>query len=411
MTAVVSDLRPYDADRDLQAVMRIWREVGWIDASDGQAEALETFLTVGHADVALMDGAAECMVHRTEGSIRYEQSDLALCAITAVTTSRIARKQGFASRLTAKALADGAAEGAEVAALGMFEQGFYDRFGFGTGSYEHGITFDPGSLTVDVAYRAPVRLGTADWPDIHRAMVGRMRSHGSVVLDPPAAVAANLGLIEEPFGLGYRQGERLTHFVFGSAKGEHGPYRISWIGYEDPGQLLELLRLLRELADQVASVKMAEPPELQMQDLIEQPIRQQLRSSRSDHQTSIETLAWLQLRILDVAACVARRHWPGPPVEFNLTLTDPLADRLDGPWRGVGGDYAVSVASQSTVERGQRSGLPTLTATVNAFSRLWFGVRPASSLRYTDALGGPPELLARLDEALRLPPPHPGWDF
>ena len=411
MTVVASDVRPYDADRDLGAVTRIWREVGWIDSSDGHAAALETFLSVGHADVALMDGAAECSVHRTEGSMRYEHSDLVLCAITAVTTSRIARKQGFASRLTARALADAAGEGAEVAALGMFEQGFYDRLGFGTGSYEHEVTFDPASLTVDVPYRAPVRLTTSDSADIHRAMVGRLRSHGSVVLDPSACVEANLGWIEEPFGLGYRQGDRLTHFVFGSAKGEHGPYRISWIGYEDPGQLLELLRLLRELSDQVASVKLPEPPELQLQDLIAQPFRQQLRSSRSDHETSTDAVAWLQLRMLDVDACVAKRNWPGPPVEFNLTLTDPLADRLDGPWRGVGGEYAVATASPSRAERGHRSGLPTLTATVNAFSRLWFGVRPASSLQHTDSLSGPPELLARLDDALRLPPPHPGWDF
>jgi len=32
-------------------------------------------------------------------------------------------------------------------------------------------------------------------------------------------------------------------------------------------------------------------------------------------------------------------------------------------------------------------------------------------LAVTTDLTGPPELLAALDRAVRLPPPRPGWDF
>jgi len=55
--------------------------------------------------------------------------------ITGVVTSRIARRLGAASKLTAHALAVGREAGSEVAALNMFDQGYYDRLGFGTGAF------------------------------------------------------------------------------------------------------------------------------------------------------------------------------------------------------------------------------------------------------------------------------------
>jgi hypothetical protein len=65
----------------------------------------------------------------------------------------------------------------------------------------------------------------------------------------------------------------------------------------------------------------------------------------------------------------------------------------------------------SSARRGTEAGLPTLRATVNAFTRLWLGVRPASGLAVTDQLDGPADLLARLDRLLRLPVPCPDWDY
>jgi len=53
--------------------------------------------------------------------------------------------------------------------------------------------------------------------------------------------------------------------------------------------------------------------------------------------------------------------------------------------------------------------LPTLTASVGAFTRLWLGVRPASGLAVTDDLTGPDDLLAGLDDAFHLPDPKPSW--
>ena len=87
--------RPYDEARDLAAVTRMWREVGWIDDSDGQAESLRRFLARDTALLADVHGEAECMVHRTPGSMRYVDTDLPLCAISGVTT---ASSRGIRSR-------------------------------------------------------------------------------------------------------------------------------------------------------------------------------------------------------------------------------------------------------------------------------------------------------------------------
>ena len=338
-------IRPYDRARDLDAVDRIWREVGWLD--DEPTESLERFLAASHVEVGLLDDTAECAVVWAPGTIRYQDTDLPLCAVTAVTTSRIGRKQRFATTMTARAIEAGARSEAAVAALGMFDQGFYDRIGFGAASYEHQVRFDPASLALDhIPYRRPVRLTPDDHRDMYDALHRRHRGHGAVCLDPPALVASECQWVSKPFGLGYRDHGRLTHFVFGSAAGEHGPYRVTAMAYEQPNQLLELLRLLAELGDQVDMVQMAEPAEIQLQDVVRTPLRTSRQTKGSVHSTGISSSA---------------------------------SDRM--------------------------------VATVNAFSRLWFGVRAASALCLGDRIEAPQTLVRRLDEALALPPIRAGWDF
>jgi hypothetical protein len=71
----------------------------------------------------------------------------------------------------------------------------------------------------------------------------------------------------------------------------------------------------------------------------------------------------------------------------------------------------VRLGPTSGARSGREDALPTLTASVGAFSRLWLGVRPATGLAVTDGISGPPGLLAALDSLLRLPTPQPDWDF
>jgi len=174
---------------------------------------------------------------------------------------------------------------------------------------------------------------------------------------------------------------------------------------------LELLRLMRELGDQFRSVAMREPAHVQLQALLANPMREADRSAGSDHESFNRSVAWWQFRMLDVEACVAARSWRGEPVRFNLALNDPAESRLGGDWRGVGGDYTVEIGAESRATRGHAAGLPLMTTGVAAFTRLWFGVRSPTVLAVSDPIGAPPDLLAALDDALRLPKPVAGWAF
>lgn len=405
------DIRPYDKARDLRNAERIWYEIGWVETPQ-QASFLKDFLSTGSCLTGCLNGGAECLVHTVPGSIRYLEEELKLCAVTAVTTSRIARKQGFAQKITALQLAEAALDGAEVAALGIFDQGFYDKVGFGTGSYEHTFKFDPATLLVNRKFGVPTRLDKGDWKDMHAAMTSRLRSHGGCNLDPPMLMKAEAGFAENGFGLGYYTGDELTHFFWCDAKGEHGPYVIAMIAYRNRDQLLELLALLKSLADQVSSVQMNEPQGLQLQSLLREPFRTRRNSKNSEHANRHHSAAWWQIRILNLAGCLARHHWPGEPFEFNLVLSDPIEPHLqDSNWQGIGGDYVVTIGDRSSVVEGRKEGLPELVASVNAFSRLFFGVVSASGLGYTDRFEADSALLARLDAAFQLPTPRTTWDF
>lgn len=407
-------IRDYNPDTDLAAVKRIWRECGWIKENQ-EADVLETFLSVGEGVVATVDGEAEGFAHSTPGLVQYQNEELKLGAVTAVTTSHIARKLGFASKLTAKVLARQAESGHEVSALGMFDQGFYDRLGFGTGTYETWITFDPTSLVVDYPFRPPKRLKVSDYKAVHGAMMARAANHGNVRLLPPEIVAAELAWDENTYGLGYFDGPNgtLSHFIWGSAEGEHGPYTVTWRAWQTREQLLELLALIKSLGDQVGSFGMLEFGEIQLQDLLREPMRQRRTTAKAKHENKSVAIAYWQMRILDLEACLAKTHLPASPLKFNLRLSDPVEAHLDEGhnWRGIGGDYIVQLGEDSGVETGRSRHLPTLNASVNAFSRLWFGIRPASSLAITDDLEGGPELIKALDRTVRLPKAHLGWDF
>lgn len=411
------DIQDYDHARDFDAVKQIWLDVGWLneDNVDDYAEGLEVFLKTAKTVVFPIDGVAECSVVSQPGFMRYLDQELELGVIAAVTTGHVARRMGAARKLTAESLATLAEDGAEVAALGMFDQGFYNQVGFGSGSYISHFHFDPHTLNVTNRFRPPKRLGRKHWQDLHTAMRNRKRSHGGCWITPPESMQAETIWTPSPFGLGYYDGpdNTLSHFFWGEIDGEHGPYTITHMAYQSTDQLFELLALIKSLGDQIHKVEMEAPPEIQLQDLLDQPFRFQRLTEGSNHENFHEANAYWQARILDLPACMAKTVLPSSPLSFNLTVTDPVTEHLLKPheWQGVAGDYVVTLGPESSAQRGQQEGLPTLSASVGAFTRLWLGVRPASSLALTDELQGSAELLSNLDQVVRVPAPHLGWDF
>ena len=406
-------LRVYDASRDKESAHRLWDEVGWVV---GKGESKDLFLRAGDAVVAELEGGIECMVLTAPGTIRYLEEDLPLCVVSGVTTSWAGRRRGLAKRLAALALARAAARGVLVAALGMFDQGFYDSLGFGAGAYEHYHRFDPARLRVRTKARLPRRFTVDDWQRLHAARLARARGHGAVSVTPPELTRSDMLADKQGFGLGYcdEPDGAISHCFWCDAhEKEQGPYHVRWLAYRTPEQLLELMALIMGLGDQVLWVGMAEPPGIQLQDLLEQPFKQRRITEGSTHEAGTSGEAWWQARICHLEGCLARTHLRGESLRFNLRLEDPIAAYLqeDTPWHGVGGDYVVTMGPRSSAEPGADQTLPTLTATVNAFTRLWLGVRPASSLAITDALSGPVDLMRQLDQALCLPQPHVDWGF
>jgi hypothetical protein len=136
-------------------------------------------------------------------------------------------------------------------------------------------------------------------------------------------------------------------------------------------------------------------------------------TEKSEYENRTRAAAYWQMRMCDVSACLASTKLQGEPVSFNLKLSDPIESVLDddAEWRGVAGDYVITLGEESSAVPGTDSTLPLLEASVNAFTRLWLGVKPAIGLAVTDDLTGSAELLAELERILRLPTPKPDWDF
>ena len=216
------------------------------------------------------------------------------------------------------------------------------------------------------------------------------------------------------FGLGYTDEEaKITHHIWCNARGkEHGPYYVNWMSYQTYEQLVELMALIKNLGDQVHLVQMQEPKGIQLQDLIDQPFKYRDITAKSKFETGMRASAYWQARICDLPACLAQTHLAGDPVRFNLKLDDPIERFLpDAAWRGIGGEYVVTLGPSSYAEQGADASLPTLDASVGAFTRVWLGVLPATGLSVTDHLDAPHALLKQLDGLLRLPTPSFEWDF
>lgn len=409
-------IRPYQPDADFDAICRLWEEIGWLERDEKNDQRyLRQFLSNSSNLVAELNGEAECLVSTCPGTIQHLQNTLPVQIIAAVTTSMLARKQGLASRTTARAIAEGAEAGLPVSALGMFEQGYYTRLGFGNGPYEFIMRFNPALLSVDEEFPVPVRLSEKDYQEMHHAMMNRWRSHGSMQVLPPEHLHAELGWTDEPVGLGFRneQGE-LTHFIWGNCKGEHGPFKITVMAYQDRQQLLQLLSLIKSLGNQLYVVQLIETQQLQLQDLLIEPFRSINKTQGSNYAESFRTEAWWQLRINDLTACVEALKLPTRPgLSFNLTVDDPITDYLEEgqSWRGIGGDYSIELGSQSSVRRNHRPDLPHLRASASGISRLWLGTASANRLATSGEIEAEQSLLDALEATLSLPRPHPGWEF
>jgi len=408
-------IRPYDKERDKDALMQVWHECAWIDKTDQEAvrQTDDWFASCRAFVGESAAGRAECIVTIHDGAMSYDGVDLPMAAVSGVATGMAGRKQGLAGAVTAHAIAETAGD-LPVAALGMFEQGFYNRLGFGTGPYERHFRFDPANLNVRGKPRPPVRLTQDDFREVHECRLRTPRRHGGQVINDERWTQFRMLRATKGFGLGYRGDDgRLTHCLwFTQRKGWHGPLSVHWCAYETLEGFMELMALLKSLGDQIRTVAMREPPGIHLQDLMRYPGRESTTREKGEHAAGIRSFAHWQLRINDLERCLAATRLRCDPIRFNLRLSDPIEGYLAGhEWTGAGGDYVVTLGEECACTRGEEGGLPVLEAAVNAFSRMWLGVLPATTLAVTDEMSGPCELLEALDYAFRLPAPRTAWSF
>ena len=260
-------IRPYK-QADLDHCLRIFREIGWVDGKDHDKDVFNASIDGANPLVAELHGEVEVFVVTRTGACKYQHADIPFSAVTGVATSRVARQQGLASAVTARAIATSAENGAAMSMLGMFDQGYYEKFGYGSTIYHRISTFDPASLLVPRLTRSPIRLCKEDATSMHNCRNRRRRYHGGCTLDGAGETAATMIEQDEgAFGLGFNDDDGvLSHFMWIKPRGEHGPYSVWFTGWETHEQLIELLSVLKSLSDQVHGVRMTDPPRLQLQD-------------------------------------------------------------------------------------------------------------------------------------------------
>lgn len=405
--------RKYNPKKDKKAVHRIWKECGWLEGDD--YKPMDILIESSKTVVADIRGQPECLALSIPGNILYQDKKLKFSGIAGVTTSLVARKQKLAGCLTAEVIALDAMDGALVSGLGMFEQGYYNNLGFGTGGYEYLANFSPSTLNTGIKPRVPHRLEYKDWKKIYESRLKRMRVHGSLNFDGAHQTRAELKWEKSGCGFGYfdENGE-LTHYFWmdGKGKGE-GPFHIWWMVYRNYEQFLELMALIQSFGEQVRLITMVEPPNVQIQDFLTKPFYHRSITKQSKFQNIIQATAWWQLRILDLNGCLRHTHLDGDDVRFNLVLDDPIEKFLDSDnkWKGLSGEYIVTLGAKSSAKKGSERNLPTMKASVGAFTRMWMGVLPASILTVSDELSAPQKLLKALDGVINLPDPKMDWGF
>lgn len=406
-------IRPYEP-KDEEQCIRIFREAGWMDGKDTDKDVFKACISEATPIVAELNGEVEVFVVTRTGSCKYLTQDIPFSAVTGVITSRITRQQGLASSVTVRAIEESAKNGAAMSMLGMFDQGYYEKFGYGSTTYHRISTFDPASLLVPRLTRSPRRLSKEDAEAMHHCRTRRKRYHGGCNIDGVGETEATTIWQEQGFGLGFEADDgSLTHFMWIKPKGEHGPYSVWFSAWETNEQLIELLSVLKSLSDQVHGVRMADPPRLQIQDLLQRPLATVRARKGGEFDSGVVSQVWMQCRILDLPTCISAMRFCGEPVSFNLELADPIDQFLseESTWRGVGGNWIITLGEESSAIEGTDVSLPTASGAVNDLSRIWFGSASAEAVSVTGTFVADPELIQRIDSIVKLPVPTVDWDF
>lgn len=402
---------------DCEDALGLWNEAGWAQDRTHALEAADVLYSMGQTWVMDAQGSGlAALVSTIPGTIQHGIAQVPLSIVRSVLVSRRYRRRGLALRGTAQALATAYAAGAQTSILGIFDQGFYDRLGYGTGPAHILWRIDPGFLRAPVPAAVPELLTLDDYEAVHRLRLRWANAHGQVVIPDPRATLTSLQMTLPGAMYGWWNADHteLTHAIALTPNASMwGPVRVRFLFFETPAQFRELLGFLAGLGDQLRAIDLPGLAKIQWQDYVELPFARLRMGEGAALDTAPGALAYWQLRLLDLPGALASTSFHGPEIRFVFDCTDPIERYLpaDSSWRGCGGTWRVSLGQQSHAEAGDDTTLPRLTGSINGFSRLWIGARSASALELTGELSGQPDLLAALDACCLTPVPNPGWEF
>jgi len=171
-------VRAYDPEKDASHIHRIWMDSKWIDDKE-MYPVLDAYHKEAQVWLGEIDGEVGTVVSCSPGGFNYDGVEIPMTAVTGVTAGLEFRRLGLAAMATAKAISYAYEKGAAIATLGAFEQGYYEKLGFGNFSSDSFITFDPHNLKVDAKHGRAIRLTTKDSDRMHAARLTRFKQHGT----------------------------------------------------------------------------------------------------------------------------------------------------------------------------------------------------------------------------------------
>ena len=147
----------------------------------------------------------------------------------------------------------------------------------------------------------------------------------------------------------------LTHFVWVLAKGENGPYRIM-DGLRGRRCSVELLALLKSLADQVYAIRMLEPRRA-VAEHAQKTLPQSGHCRKGYVQCGPKYACVVPAVGVGFAQLSRALSYSGLDITFQLRLEDPIDGVLAAEdlaaekavWRSLSGDWVVTLGKQSTV--------------------------------------------------------------
>ena len=400
---------------DYAQVAALHKDAGWNLELDGFDEGLRFHVPDCTVRVAADDERVHSAVLGAEGQFRYLDRTLRLSAITGVLTASWARRRGYAGRLLAELLEEEQQRGAVVASLGVFDQGFYNRYGFGNMGRDPVLVLNPSAIRVPrkvsgalgAAGTRIVPISHRDDDEVYAAHIRRYTGHGACTIVKRGFIQGFLRYAgEQSFGLGIAVGDRLVAHFFGRRVSEEH-VDLFWLCADTQEYYIQLLALLRTLSDQLTQVKIVMPPDVMVYDFLERPLQWGVV-----HRHSFDDLLFWQLRVLDVVRAVEAVSIPlASPLRFVAEISDPIVAHSPSGWRGCAGEYTMSIGLESRCVRGAEVGLSRVRMSIGAFSRFWSGAASARALACSDEFAAEDALLERLTREYCVPRPRRDCDF